>query len=995
MSHRVPLAALAAALCLLVVSAAASANVSLSNVVARPTSGTCQPSASPSGTALAGSHADVCIAFHVNGGSDDLKGLTLHLAPGLLGDPTAAPKCSQANFAAGNCAAANQVGAVATTVVATAPLLGLPVTLPLEGEVYNLVPNADEPARLGISIEPLGGLAAPIHIQSSIRTRLTDYGLDSITRDDLPRTATVATIPADITVTDMALTLWGAKGAHGTLAKPFVTVPTSCQPATTTIDTRAWDGPSATGGSDTFTPSDCAHVPFTPSLEVGPAQVPSDTPGEASATLKVPAASGDNRVQANVKRVGLLLPNGLVLSPGLANGLTDCTEAQFGLTEDRAPACPASSEIGDVEFVTPLIGTLTGKVYFGTPTPTAKLRNFVSVEDPRLRVKLIGDVTADPMTGQVKNVFPDSPQVPFTEFRFHYKGGPNAVLSSPSTCGTYTAVATMTPFSGGPAAAPSGSFDTIDCPPFAFTPSLGVASSTTAAGADTALTVSIDRPDRQGRLLRSTISLPPGLAGRLGAVPTCAVAQARAAACSEASRVGSAQVVVGNGSSPLTLGARVYLTPGFDGSVAGLAIVVPAKVGPIDLGTVVTMAKLRLRSNDAGIDVETEDLPQIVDGIPTPYRSIRLTIDRPGFMLNPTSCAAQTVHGAFTAASGQQATADTSYQATSCNRLHYSPKLAATVGTAGQTAKGVKPQLTTVVTQDPGEANSRHVEVTLPDGLGANPAGLARACPVEQLDANACPPSAVVGSVRADTPLLPAPLQGPVLIVKPKGGVLPELSLELRGPINLRLRATVGFGPHGRLKTIFDGIPDVPLSRLALTLSGGKDGILTSGRNLCGGSAPTFDALFQSHSGVQRTSTVNAKVPCGAASSNRLKATATLTGVKHRQPVLRLKVTAPTKLRQLKLTLPKQLIGRSGLARVSKLLAGGKSVRKPSLRMKGRTLTIKLPKAGTRTPDLRLRSGALRIAGKLKVGQRVTFTVTGIRLNGKKVTAKVTTRARA
>ena len=92
--------------------------------------------------------------------------------------------------------------------------------------------------------------------------------------------------------------------------------------------------------------------------------------GEASAILKVPAASGDNRVQANVKRVELLLPNGLVLSPGLANGLTDCTEAQFGQYEDRPPACPAASEIGDVEFVTPLIGTLTGKVYFGTPTPT-------------------------------------------------------------------------------------------------------------------------------------------------------------------------------------------------------------------------------------------------------------------------------------------------------------------------------------------------------------------------------------------------------------------------------------------------------------------------------------------------------------------------------------------------------------------------------------------------------------------------------------------------
>jgi hypothetical protein len=993
MSHRVPLlTALAATLCILVAPAAASADLSLSDVVARPVTGTCQPSASPSGTALAGSHADVCIAFHVNGGSDDLRGLTIHLAPGLLGDPSATPKCSQAGFIAGSCNATQQVGEVATTAVATAPLLGLPLTLDLQGEVYNLAPNPDEPARLGISIEPLGGLASPIHIQSSIRTRLTDYGLDSITRDDLPRTATVLGVPADIAVTDMALTLWGAKGAHPTLAKAFATTPTSCQAATTSIDARAYDG-SATGGSDTFTPTDCAHVPFTPSLEVGPEQVPSDTPGEASATLKVPAATGDNRVQANVKRVELLLPNGLTLSPGLANGLTDCTEAQFGLTEDRAPACPASSEIGDVEFVTPLIGTLTGKVYFGTPTPTAKLRNFVSVEDPRLRVKLIGDVTADPVTGQVENVFPDSPQVPFTEFRFHYKGGPNAVLSAPSTCGSFTAVATMTPYNGGAAATPSDSFDTIGCPAPAFTPTLGVSSTATSAGADTALTVQIDRPDRQARLLRSTVSLPPGLAGRLGAVPACPVAQARAAACSESSRVGSANVTVGNGSSPLTLPARVYLTPGFDGAVAGLAIVVPAKVGPIDLGTVVTMAKLRLRPGDAGIDVETEDLPQIIDGIPTPYRSIQLTINRAGFMVNPTSCAPQTVHGAFTAANAMQAAADATYQATACNTLPYAPKLTATLGTAGQTAKGVKPQLTTVVSQGPGEANSRHVEVTLPDGLGANPAGLARACPVEQLDANACPPSAVVGSVRADTPLLAAPLQGPVLIVKPKGGVLPELSLELRGPIDLRLRATVGFGPHGRLKTVFDGIPDVPLSRLALTLNGGKDGILTSGIDLCGRKAPTFDALFQSHSGVQRTGTVNARVPCGAASSNRMRATATLTGIRKHRPALRLKVTAPSRLRELKVTLPRQLRGASSLARVSKLLAGGKSVRKPSLRVKGRTLTVKLPKAGTRTPDLRLRSGALRVAGKLKVGQRVTFTVTGIRVNGKKVTAKATARA--
>ena len=959
------IAAAAAALSILALPAAARADVSLSNVVAHPITAGATCDAAVAVDAPAASHRDLCVSFDVNQtNNDDLEGLTIHLAPGLLGNPTAAARCSQADFSAGGCSSDTQVGAVATTATAA----GLPLPLSLTGEVYNLVPNADEPARLGISIEPAGGLASAIRIQTSIRTRLTDYGLDSITRDPIPRTATLlATVP--ITVTHMALTLWGPMSAHPTLAKPFVTVPTSCRPATTTIDATAYDG-SATGGSDTFTPTDCAHVPFTPSLVVGPKQSPADTPGEATATLVVPAATGDDRVQANVKRVELALPKGLVLSAGLANGLTACTEEQFGLKEDRPPQCPASSEIGDVQFVTPLIGTLTGKVYFGTPTPTAKLRNFVSVEDPRLRVKLIGDVTVDPQTGQVTNVFPDSPQVPFTEFRSRYNGGPDAVLSSPSACGTYTAVATMTPYSGGPAASPSDSADVVDCPPPAFTPSLGISSSDPTAGAPTAVTVRIDRPDRQVRLLRSEISLPPGLVGRLASVPLCPVDAARAAGCAEASRVGSARVVVGNGTDPLALGASVYLTQGFGGGIAGLAIVVPAKVGPIDLGTVVTMAKLTLRP-DGGIDVQTEDLPQIVGGIPTPYRTIELTIDRPGFLINPTSCAALPAHGAFTGAGGEQATADTTYQPSGCDRLPYAPRLAVTMGGPGQVATGTHPQLTTILTQAPSEANSRHVEVTLPARIGADVNALTRACPVDRLEAGTCPPSAVVGSVRADTPLLAAPLQGPVLIVKT--GLLPELSLELRGPIDLRLRATVGFAAHARLKTIFDGIPDVPLSRLALTFTGGKTGIISAGRNLCGPPKLRVDASFESQAGSKRTAVVTPAIP-----GCRPQATATLTGVRGARPRLRLKVTSGTDaLRQLTVSLPKALRAvPSALRRGAKAIAGGNRVRSAKVRVsRGRIVVSGLPKAGAGSVEVSLGPGTLRRTRRIAPNTRLTFTI--------------------
>jgi hypothetical protein len=671
-----------------------------------------------------------------------------------------------------------------------------------------------------------------------------------------------------------------------------------------------------------------------------------------------------------------------------------CTPEQFGLTEDRRPDCPPESEIGDVQFDTPLIGTLTGKVYFGTPTPTAKLRNFVSVEDPRLRVKLIGDVVVDPRTGQIKNVFADSPQVPFTSFRFEYKGGPRAVLSSPSKCGSYTAVATMTPWSApGAPQAPSAASAVNDCGnETLFTPSLGIAATNTAAGADTAVTVTITRPDRQARLLRSTVSLPPGLAGRLGAVPQCPLDQARRAACAESTRVGSAKVVVGNGEAPLTLPGRVYLTNGFGGGIAGLAIVVPAKVGPIDLGTVVTLAKLMIRPGDVGIDVQTEDLPQLVDGVPTPYRTIALTIDRRGFMLNPTSCGPLTARGTFArAGGGKDASATAPYKVTGCDRQPYAPRFTATLGERGQTKAGSHVRLDTVITLAAGEANTAKAVVTLPRGLGADPQGLARACPEERLLAGGCPASAKVGTVTAESALLPFPLSGDILIVQPKSGVLPELSLEL--PLGIRLRATVGVA-SGRLQTIFPTVPDVPLGRLRVTLLGGEQGVLVAGVDLCRVATPVFGTTFTSHGGATRSSRSAATVPC----ARRLNASAKLTGARKGRPALTLKASASgVALRELRVTLPARLraAGAKALRGAVRVGADGRRVKAATVRaVKGALIVRGLPKGGVHVMTLSIRRGGLRPRGKLEPGTRLTFKVAGKPVSGKALRAKAKTKAR-
>ena len=136
-----------------------------------------------------------------------------------------------------------------------------------------------------------------------------------------------------------------------------------------------------------------------------------------------------------MRRTDIVLPVGTTLSPGVANGLVACTQAQFDATD-----CPAASQVGTVSFATPLLPTLAGKVFFGD-----NFRLYIVVAGSGVLVKLAGDVRLDPATGQITTVFDNLPQVPFTTFAFSFQGGPRAVLSNPTTCGEKTAAALLTP----------------------------------------------------------------------------------------------------------------------------------------------------------------------------------------------------------------------------------------------------------------------------------------------------------------------------------------------------------------------------------------------------------------------------------------------------------------------------------------------------------------------------------------------------------------------
>src|SRR3954451_5760962 len=395
-------------------------------------------SVTPSSTQAAG-HPDVTIDTVFSGVSDNLRSLALHLPAGLVGNPNAAAKCSQADFDADACPAGSVVGTVTNSVTAL-PLGLLPLTLTLTDDVFNVAPGPGEPARLGIWVHtPVigGSVVDDVKLPVTVTVRPGDFGLDTAIVNIPNALGSLLLGDVPIQINSISLTLNGtASGGN------FVTLPSACSPATTRIDVSSYGNHSASA-QDTFTPSGCGSVAFNPNMSVDLETTRTDTPSGYTVTLGVPNNN------STVRRAQVVLPLGTMPSPGSANGATACTDAQLGVGSSAPAACPASSEIGTTSIVTPLLGTLAGKVYLGQPTPGHLLRLFVDIEQSGVKIKLPGDATPDPNTGQLTTVFDNLPQVPFSSFALAFRGGPSAILSNPADCGSHTAVAKLTPWSSG------------------------------------------------------------------------------------------------------------------------------------------------------------------------------------------------------------------------------------------------------------------------------------------------------------------------------------------------------------------------------------------------------------------------------------------------------------------------------------------------------------------------------------------------------------------
>jgi uncharacterized repeat protein (TIGR01451 family) len=727
------------------------------------------------------------------------KAVSVNLPPGLVGNPTVLPQCTEAEFStilaanANLCPTATAIGvAVVTTEFSSTSFFGnRPTTYSVP--VFNLVPAAGEPARFGFE-----AASVPAVIDTAVRTG-RDYGV----------VASIDNITQAAALVSSQVIIWGVPGdprhdgsrgwdcisggffSGGSLPpctpageiqpRPYITLPTSCTgPLETSANAASWAEPGrSVPPLMQETPQSlegCAQLPFDMSAEVTPSVQGASTPTGLTVKVHIPQESSENpvgRSESSVKDATVVLPTDLQVNPAGANGLQACSTGQIGfenfnegIAPDRlalfspSPAeCPAASKLGTVEVKTPLLAhPLTGAVYVAAQNANpfhSLLALYVVAEEPvsGVRVKLAAQVTPAPTTGQLTTTFESTPQLPFEDLLLHLFGGPLAALATPSSCGTYATNTTFVPWSGNPPATPSSTFPITSgangrpCQnPQPFAPSLTAGSSNVQAGAFTPFAATFSREDGNQNLAGITLHMPPGLLGKLSSVTPCPEPQAAQGTCGPESLLGHTLASVGLGPTPYTAPeGRVFITQSYKGAPYGLSIAQPATAGPFDLGSgpcdcVVVRAKIEVDPHTSALTVVSDPLPTMLQGIPLQIKHVNVTVDRSGFTFNATNCKAHVIGGMLTSTGGASTLVSSNYEAANCATLPFKPKFSAS--TAGKASKAGGASLDVKVSAKGGpqpgggEANIKSVKVDLPKQLPSRLTTLQKACTAKVFEAN-------------------------------------------------------------------------------------------------------------------------------------------------------------------------------------------------------------------------------------------------------------------
>jgi hypothetical protein len=856
-------------------------------------------------TTQAGGHPDLGLSFELEspGMPESARNVIVNAPEGVFGNPNAIPKCNSEDFGFQRCATASQAGIITVHANYAGEEKKLLGTAP----VFNRETVGDETALFSF-IVPI--LHIPVSIPVKVRTA-SDYGL-RFTVSELTQLAPLAA--ADIE-------FWGFPGKdenngdrfpRGELGNPAgcpEVADTSCFGSTpspvsalhplinnpsvctgellpVSIQVETYQDPLNPTSSDSTYPetTGCFNMVFNPVLLATPTTKEADAPAGFDIEMKAPQPLGEATTPSPIKSGTLTLPEGLTINPDAADGQSSCSDALANFDTEGPAECPDNAKIGTFDIGSDALDeSLTGSIYIGQPLPGDQYRFFLIADGFGIHAKLLGVFRPDPVTGRVTVFIEDLPQVPFETFDVHLFASDRGLLATPTHCRVYEVSANFLPWNDKLPDQTTNQFFSIDSGPGGsacpgevrpFNPRLIAGTSHPTAGDFSDFALQLDRADGDQFLGDLNFTMPPGFTGSLRGIIYCPEdALARAAqnpglveralpSCPEASQIGTTNVAAGPGGHPFNVEGRIYLSGPLNGAPLSLAAITPALAGPYDYGTQVVRVAIHIDATTAQVRALSDTVPQIIGGVPLRLRTIRVNLNRPNFLINPTNCENFAVHSEGVGDQGTVVGFDSPFHAVNCFSLGFRPSMKVRqLGGQRQTARSRNPRLRFDLRTRSGDANIRSVTVTLPKAFAIDQRHLGNICSRSQLASERCAGRQPIGSAWAKTPLLDQPLQGPAYAVS-GFGKLPRVVFILDGQVTVMPQAESTSVRGGFLKTVVPVVPDAPIGHFRLTLLGGNKGYLVNTRSLCA-SRSIVRVHYKAHNGKELTQRVRTRTACG------------------------------------------------------------------------------------------------------------------------------------
>jgi hypothetical protein len=757
--------------------------------------------------------------FETEGSGTSVKDLAIEMPPGFVGNPSAVPTCPrQAHEEGEECSSESQVGNVRFGSS------GEPLP------IYLLEPKAGQM----IAFTSKVGLQIPFQM----KLRPDDFGI-TMEADDL----------AEGTPSEEQVELWGIPADHqqppAAPPRPFLTVPPECGPLAFTLRARSREEGAAwlSAVAEVGPLVGCEGLRFAPQLSLQLGNPVADSPTGVRMVMSKPEEEGE-LASSQMKDVTVELPSGLTVSPGGAVGLALCSDAQFGLSSESTPSCPSASKVGTVQLTSAMLSEpLAGTIYLGEPLGEERFRFFIVAPGFGVNLKFVTGLQPDSATGRLATTLRDLPPVAISQIAMNLNGGSTGLLASPLACGPAQGEASFVPFGGGPGIAATSTvaiasaLPGLTCPgPLPFGPQLLISATSHRAGAPSALSTTLRRQGGEALPSRFTLTLPAGLSASLGSIQACPDSAAVAGSCPATSRLGSVQLEVGSGPVPAVLSGGIYLAGPYHHAPFSMVMTIPATLGPFNLGTVAFRAAMQIDGRSGRVTIASDSLPSVVDGVPIRLQALSLSLDRAGFVRNPTFCGPHALDGSLESSEGATATLSSPYRVSGCKRLGFKPRLRVALSTGRRPHRHEQVGLRVSAHFRRADASLRSLFVSMPPALKLGIGKLREICSRPDARRNLCPPGAKVGTAQAHTPLLgKKALTGAVYVVQPRDDGEPDIWVVLSGDgVKLAIHGATE-NEHGRFVTRLGGLPDMPLSDFTMRLGSPGNSLLSLDANPCSG----------------------------------------------------------------------------------------------------------------------------------------------------------------